>query len=488
MRKNAGESTKILVDWGMEEKGLERGLSMRHIQLIALGGIIGSCYFLGTGYTVSQIGPGVIFAYMLGGLIVYLVMLCLGELAAAIPISGSFVTYAVDFISPAWACGLGWSYWISWVTYVPSEMIAAGIIMNSFVPGIGTVWWTVLFGILITLINLFSVRAFGEMEFWLTIIKIVAIAGFCILAVLILTGVIGTGREDTGIMLLTANGGVFPKGVWVVLLTMVMTLVNFQGSEIIGLSAGETKNPEKAIPVAVRNITLRIILLYVIPVCLLVAILPWQEAGLEESVFSLALKKYGLGWAGAVFSFVVLTAAVSCANSGMYGTVRTLYALSREGMAPAVFSRVNRYHVPGNATYFSIACCWVVIIYFFIFSNSILYTYLLAIAGFMGEVCWISICWSQIKFRKKLVAAGYHKRDLKFAVPFFPYLSYFAMGIQFICLLVVIFNQEMRTSLYFGIPAFILPAIIYKLWSKKPRPPLAHDRKEAFSDLFPAKN
>ncbi|ATW28397.1 amino acid permease [Candidatus Formimonas warabiya] len=462
----------------MEEEGLHRGLQMRHVQLIALGGIIGSCYFLGTGYTVAEIGPGVIFAYMLGGLIVYLVMLCLGELAAAIPISGSFVTYAVDFISPAWACGLGWSYWISWVAYVPSEIIAGGIIMNNFVPGVDAVWWALLFGVMITLINISSVRAFGEMEFWLTIIKISAIIGFCVLAVLILAGIIEPGNRLTGIKLIRENGGVFPKGTGVIFLTMVMTLVNFQGSEIIGLSAGETKNPDKAIPLVIRNVTVRIILLYVIPVCLLVLILPWQNAGLEESVFSLALKNYGLGWAGAVFSFVVLTAAVSCANSGMYATVRTLYALSREGMAPAVFSQVNRYHVPGNATYFSIACCWVVIIYYFLFADSILYTYLLAIAGFMGEVCWISICWSQIKFRKKLREAGYQAEDLKFAVPFFPYLSYFAIGIQIICLMVVIFNQEMRTSLYFGLPAFIVPALIYRIWPRRGRPRLVPERKE----------
>ena len=212
-----------------------RGLKNRHLQLIALGGIIGSGYFLGTGYVISKAGPASFLAYLLGGLIVFSVMLCLGELAVAVPISGSFVNYAREYISPAWACGVGWCYWITWVSYVPSEMIAGGIIMNGYFPEISTMWWAVLFGLMITFINLSCVETFGEMEFWLALIKVVALLMFVVLAILIFFGVIGT-QGFLGTTVLLGSGGFTPNGSWSVFLTMVLILVNFQGSQIIGLA------------------------------------------------------------------------------------------------------------------------------------------------------------------------------------------------------------------------------------------------------------
>ena len=175
----------------MNEPTMNRGLKNRHLQLISLGGIIGSGYFLGTGYVLEKAGPAAILAYLLGGAIVLCVMLCLAELAVAKPVSGSFVTYAQENISSTWACGVGWAYWLNWVAYVPSEMIAAGIIMNHFLPGVSQLWWAVLFGLIVTVINLFHVDKFGESEFWLAIIKIVALVMFSVVAFLICCGLIG---------------------------------------------------------------------------------------------------------------------------------------------------------------------------------------------------------------------------------------------------------------------------------------------------------
>ena len=159
---------KGCVNEAMNESKMNRGLKNRHLQLISLGGVIGSGYFLGTGYVLEQAGPAAILAYLLGGLIVLCVMLCLAELAVEKPISGSFVNYARDNISPTWACGVGWAYWLTWVSYVPSEMIAAGIIMENFLPQISQLWWAVLFGLIVTAVNLFHVDKFGESEFWLS--------------------------------------------------------------------------------------------------------------------------------------------------------------------------------------------------------------------------------------------------------------------------------------------------------------------------------
>ncbi|SHE71949.1 amino acid permease [Desulforamulus putei] len=450
-------------------EGLQRGLKSRHLQLIALGGIIGSGYFLGTGYVIDSAGPAACLAYLLGGLIVLCVMLCMGELAVAIPISSSFVTYANDFISPAWACGVGWSYWLTWVFYVPAEMIAAGIIMNNFFPAVDTVWWAIGFGLIITVINLSYVGTFGELEFWLAIIKILAIIMFVVLAVLIFFGIIG-GEGFKGTAVLLGDGGFTPKGSWAILLTMVIILVNFQGSEIIGLAAGESKEPEKTIPVAIKNVTWRIIALYIIPLFLLVCIFPWREAGLQESAFAAALNSYGFHWAGGLFSFVVLTAAISCSNSGLYGCTRAVYALAREGMAPRFLGKLNKKGVPQNATLLSIAGCWICVLAYTFDTSETIYTYLLALSGFAGAIAWISICWSQLNFRRKLEREGFDTSKLKYRTPLFPYLTHFAIWVQVACLGIIAFNEDLRISLYIGLPLLLLPIIWYKLWGYKLKP------------------
>ena len=215
----------------MEKKPImNRGLKNRHIQLISLGGIIGSGYFLGTGYVLEQAGPASILAYLLGGVIVLCVMLCLAELAVSKPVSSSFVTYANDYISPTWACGVGWAYWLNWVVYVPAEMIAAGIIMNQFVPDVSQLWWAVSFGLVVTSINLFSVGKFGESEFWLSIIKITALIIFSLVAFTICMGWAGGTGEPIGTKILLGSGGFAPHGYLSIIMTMVIILVNFQGS------------------------------------------------------------------------------------------------------------------------------------------------------------------------------------------------------------------------------------------------------------------
>lgn len=448
----------------MEEKSqtMLRGLKARHLQLIALGGIIGSGYFLGTGYVINSAGPAATLAYLLGGLIVISVMLCLGELAVALPVSGSFVSYAKDLISPAWACGVGWSYWITWVTYVPSEMIAGGIIMNNFYPDVSTMWWAILFGLIITLINIAHVESFGELEFWLALIKIVALVMFVILGALIFFGLIGD-QGFLGTKVLLGQDGFTPKGSWAILLTMVIVLVNFQGSEIIGLAAAESQNPSQSIPAAIRQVSWRIISLYIVPLLLLVTIYPWEQAGLAESVFSAALSSYGLEWAGGVFSFVVLTAAISCSNSGLYGCSRALYALSKEGMAPPLFAKLSPQGVPRNATLMSIAACWLGVISYTFDTSQTIYTYLLALSGFSGAIAWISICWCQLKFRRKLLEEGKSPDMLAFRTPFFPYVTYFGIWSQVLCLVIVAFTEDLRNSLYIGVPLLLMPIIWYKL-------------------------
>ncbi|MDR1701802.1 MAG: amino acid permease [Sporomusaceae bacterium] len=446
------------------ESGLSRGLKPRHLQLIALGGVIGSGYFLGSGYIISKAGPASVLAYLLGGVIVYAVMLCLCEMAVARPNTGSFISYARDYISPTFACGVGWSYWLTWVAYVPSEMIAAGIIMNNFIPAISSLWWATFFGLVLTGINVAKVNLFGEVEFWLSLIKITALLIFVAFAVFILFG--GITGEPLGTSILLSGGSFAPEGYWAVLLTMVIILVNFQGTEIIGLAAGESKNPTKAIPATINRITVRIVALYIIPMLLLVSIYPWQQAGIDSSVFADALAVHGFNWLGGIISFVILTAAVSCSNSGLYACSRALYALSQEKMAPSFLGKLNKAGVPQNAIALSIAFCWLGIASFAFEASVELYTYLLALSGFSGAIAWISICWSQLNYRRQLEEQN-AVSTLKYKSPFFPYVAHFGIWVQVACLIAVAFIEELRASLYIGIPALLLPMLIYRYKAAK---------------------
>jgi len=454
-------------DVAPEERQLHRGIQAWHVSLIALGGIIGSCYFLGSGYTIAEVGPAAAFAYALGGLIIYAVMMSFGELLVNLPRRGSFVSYTREFIGESAAAGVGWSYWANWVAYCPAEALACGIMMNLFIPW-SPFYWSIIFLGLITLINIYQVSWFGHIESVLALIKIGAVVVFSVCAVGIIFGLIG--GEAVGFSVLLSKGEVsvyealFPFGGFVVLTTMTMILVNFQGSEIIGLAAAETQNPEVNVPRACKAVTYRIIAIYVIPLLLLVMILPYVEAGLEDSVFSTALAKYGLNWAAAMFSIVTMIAAFSCANSGVYGTVRCLYGLAVEGLAPKVFMRLNRYNVPQFATIFTIAPMWIVLALGYYLPDSSLYAYLLSMSGFTGTICWMAIIAAQMVMRKKLTARGYDVQStLAAKTPLYPVLPALGFLLMAFALFFLAWQPDLRPVLWFAVPATVGPAIAYKI-------------------------
>lgn len=469
-----------------------RALKDRHIQLIALGGIIGSGYFLGTGAVIHDVGPSVFLAYILGGLIVYLTMLCMGELAVAIPISGSFINYTAEFISPSLACGVGWSYWISWVAYIPAECIAGGIIMEYFT-GVNGYVWAVCFGLLITYINIVKVGTFGEIEFWLALVKIVALFCFVALSVFIFLGLID--GQDKGAIIgtryLLGQGGLFPNGAQAFLSAMVLLLVNYQGSEIIGLAAGESINPAQMIPKAIRNVTFRILFIYIIPVFCLVLIFPWQQANINNSVFAEALNFHGIQWAGTVTSFITLTATLSCSNSGIYGIVRSLHALARNGMAPKRLAKLNRNAVPQNAGVVTLISIWLLLLASYFFGQSTLYIALLLVSGFTGAIAWISLCWAQINFRRRLYKAGYTTADLQYKTPGSPYTGILAILLMLGCLAFLVAHNDVHYKIAFwiGLITLIVPILIYKaLGLHQHRDKVLKMNKHiSFSDVFPNK-
>ena len=478
------------------EYRLQRGIQPWMANLIAIGGIIGSAYFIGSGYLISQLGPSVILLYAIGGLIIWTVMQSFAELLVNVPRQGNFISYSAEFISPTWAVGTGWSYWFNWCAYIPSEAVAGGIIMHLFVPTVPVVLWAVAFLIMITILNLIHVGGFGWVESTLAIVKIGHNVAFCLVAALIVFGVIGTaGFIGTSIAFppnTSLYDDIFPAGVFVLITNLAIILVNFQGSEIVGLAAAETQNPEKTVPRACRQVVHRILRVDIIPIILLILIIPFAEAGISDSVFSTALAKYGFTEVAAVLSFIVLTAAFSCANSGFYGAVRALYGLSLEGMAPKFLSRLNRNCVPMVGTLVTLACCWLVLsLWWFTNGEGELYLWLLSVSAFTGAICWISICWAQVVFRKRIHKRGYTDADIIAPAPLSPWMPVLiGVVLEVIALFVLAFNPDLAGSLYLSIPVVFVPMIVYWLGRKTGRIrglKYLNPDERSFDELFPDK-
>ncbi|MDR0518808.1 MAG: amino acid permease [Clostridiales Family XIII bacterium] len=471
------------------EQTLKRGIMPWHVSLIALGGIIGSCYFLELGYTFNEMGPGaILITYAVAGITIYGVMQSFAELLVNIPRRGSFVSYTREFMGDTASAGIGWAFWANWVCYIPSEALATAIFVNALIKQINpefvgnaglTFLWGIIALVLLTLINIFQVKWFGHLESILAIIKIFAIILFIIAGILIFLGIVngnGAHFEGNGATADIAAGFVgtqailpnvgedimhqlFPRGGVVMITLMIWTLVNFQGSEIVGLSAAETQNPEVNVPAACKKVAYRIILIYLVPIFILSLIMPYTVATLDSSVFAQALAAYGWGWASSLFTVVTLVAAFSCANSGFYGTVRSLYGLSVEGLAPKFLSKLNRHSTPQNATLFTLVFIWVVFMLSFFISilgymggeDNMLYTALVGIAGFTGTLCWVGILYSQILFRKKLKERGYDPKEvLTVKAALFPVLGWFAIILQVAAMVLLIFEAGD------GIPIFLL--------------------------------
>jgi AAT family amino acid transporter len=480
----------------MGEFGLKRGIRPWMANLIAIGGIIGSCYFLGTGYLISEMGPSVILLYAIGGLIIYTVMQSFAELLVNVPRQGNFISYSAEFISPTWAVGTGWSYWFNWCAYIPSEAVAGGIIMHVFVPTVPVVLWAIAFLLMITILNLIHVGGFGLVESSLAIVKIAHNVIFCAVAALIVLGLIGSAGF-IGTSVIFPPGGnlyddLFPAGAFILVANMALILVNFQGSEIVGLAAAETQNPKETVPKACRQVVHRIVRVDILPILFLILIIPFAEAGLTDSVFSTALARYGFQEAAAVLSFIVLTAAFSCANSGFYGAVRALYGLSIEGMAPRFLSRLNRNCVPMVGTLVTLACCWLVLsLWWFTNGEGQLYIWLLSVSAFTGAICWISICWAQVVFRRRIYERGYTDADIIAPAPLSPWMPVIVgIVLEVIALVVLAFNPDLSGSLYLSVPVVCVPMILYWIGRRtgrlRPFKYLNPDEK-TFDELFPDK-
>lgn len=447
---------------------LHRTMKSRHLFMIALGGVIGTGFFLGSGYTINQAGPGgAILSYLVGGLIMYLTMLCLGELTVAMPVSGSFQKYATKFIGPGTGFMIGWLYWLGWAVTVGLELTSIGLMMKRWFPDVNVWVWCLVFGGLLFISNAVSAKSYAELEFWFSSIKVITILAFIVLGGSALFGFLPyDGKEAAPLFSnFVHDGGLFPNGIGAVLLTMITVNFSFQGTELIGIAAGESKEPEKTIPRAIRNTVWRIMLFFILTITILVGLISWKEAGVIESPFVVVFDKIGIPYAADIMNFVIITALLSVANSGLYAATRILWSLANEGMAPASFKKVNKRGIPITALVVTMIIAALSLLTS-VFAESTVYMYLLSIAGLSAVASWIIIAFSQIRFRQQYVKSGGKLEDLKYKTPLYPIVPIAALVLNSIVVVSLAFIPEQRMALYCGIP-FIIFCYIYYYINKK---------------------
>lgn len=441
---------------------LKRTLKSRHLFMISLGGIIGTGLFLGSGYTISQAGPiGAIISYIVGGFIMYLTMLCLGELSVAMPVSGSFQTYTTKFVSPALGFTVGWLYWLGWAVTVALELLSSALLMQRWFPD-SPIWiWCAIFGTFLFLLNALSARAFGETEFWFSSIKVSAIVLFIILGGAAMFGIIDFKDGHAAPMFTNfANAELLPNGFVGLILTMIAVNFAFQGSELIGIAAGESEDPEKTIPQSIKMTVFRTLIFFVLAIGVLSALIPYKEAGVVESPFVMVFDKIGIPYAADIMNFVILTALLSVGNSGLYAATRMLWSLSKTEMASPALSKLSKNGVPMNALLLTFGISLLSLLSG-IYAEDTVYMWLLSLAGLGAQVGWISITASQLAFRKKYLASGGKLEDLKFKTPLYPVLPLIALILNLSVLISLAFDENQRVALYCAIPFSIVCLIYY---------------------------
>jgi arginine/ornithine permease len=447
---------------------LKRELKGRHLSMIALGGVIGTGLFLGSGFTIGSAGPGgAITAYIFGGFVMYLTMLCLGELAVSLPDAGSYQTYATKYISPSTGYMIGWMSWLNWSVTIGLELITVSILMQRWFPDVSTWVWCVVFAVFLFAVNALSSKSFAEVEFWFAGIKVVTIIGFILLGGAAMFGFIEMGGGASAPMLsnFTDHGGLFPNGLIAILVTMIGVNFSFQGTELVGIAAGESENPEKNIPKAINSTIWRILIFFVLAMFVLAGLFPWKEAGLVESPFVVVFDKIGIPYAADIMNFVIITAVLSVANSGLYATSRMLWSMSNKGMISRHFGKLNKKGVPMNALIVSmlVGCLSLLC---GVFAEDTVYLWLLSIAGFGCVTVWASIALSAYLGRKAFLKQGGDVKNLIFKMPLYPIVPLLAFGLNCMILISLAFIEEQRIALYCGVPFMVACYVFYHFVAK----------------------
>ncbi|KPB18708.1 amino acid permease [Pseudomonas amygdali] len=447
------------------QDGLKRGLSARHIRFMALGSAIGTGLFYGSASAIQQAGPAVLLAYLIGGAAVYMVMRALGEMAVHDPVSGSFSHYATRYMGPLAGFVLGWTYAFEMIIVCLADVTAFGIYMGFWFPEVPRWIWVLGIVFLIGALNLCNVKVFGETEFWLSILKVSAIVAMIVAGFGIMIFGIGSSTSGTeiGISNLWAHGGFMPNGVTGLIASFAVVMFAFGGIEIIGITAGEAKDPQRSLPQAINAVPLRILLFYVLTLFVLMCIYPWPQIGTQGSPFVQIFDNLGIASAATILNIVVISAAVSAINSDIFGAGRMMYGLARDGQAPASFARLSRHGVPWmTVLVMGIALLGGVLLNYLIPKD--VFLLIASLATFATVWVWLMILLTQVAMRRSM------NRDeaaqLKFAVPFWPYGPAAAIVFMLFIFGVLGYFPDNRAALIVGAIWIVLLLIAYGLWVK----------------------
>jgi AAT family amino acid transporter len=383
--------------------GYQRGLGSRQVQMIAIGGAIGVGLFLGAGANIAKAGPSLILMYALAGGIVFFIMRALGELLLYRTVSGSFAEYAREFLGPVFGFVTGWTYWLLWVVTGMAELTAAAIYVHYWFPGIPQWVSALVFLVVLFAGNLISVKIFGEVEFWFSMVKVTAIIGMIVIGLGVLTLGFSQAGDTASVSHLWADGGFFPRGVGSGLMTLQGVMFAYLAVELVGVTAGESQNPEKTLPKAINTLPWRIALFYVGALFIILSVVKWTEFQAGVSPFVAAFAKIGIPFGAAIVNFVVLTAALSSCNSGMYSTGRMLRDLAANREAPAAFGGLSRMRTPALGITVSAALTGIgVILNYFVPAKA--FGYVTSVATAAGIWTWIMILLSHIRYRRAVEA------------------------------------------------------------------------------------
>ena len=465
-----------------QSQHLKRKLGARHLNMIAIGGSIGTGLFLASGATIANAGPGgALLAYALIGVMIYFLMTSLGELATHNPTSGAFFTYGTKYVEPGFGFALGWNYWYNWAITVAFELVAVQFIMKFWFPDIPGFYWSAIFLAVIFIINAMSVKGFGESEFLFSLVKVIAIVVFIIIGIAMIAKIMLTPGVET-FDHWSKGEAPFVGGFQALIGVAMIAGFSFQGTEMVGVAAGESKDPKKTIPLAIKQIFWRILLFYVVCIFIIGTLVAYddprllQAASSEDvalSPFTLLYEQAGFAFAASLMNAVILTAILSAGNSGMYSSTRMLFDMAREGRAPKWFAHLDRRGVPMHALYATTAVAALCFLTTFIGEQQV-FNWLLNMSGMCGFIVWLGIAISHYRFRKGYLAQGYKLEDLAYTAKFFPFAPWFA----FILCAVIILGQNYQAvlggkidwlgllSTYISIPLFLIIWFGYK-WKMK---------------------
>lgn len=447
----------------MQEQELSRGLKNRHVQLIAIGGAIGTGLFLGAGKSIHLTGPSILFAYMITGLICFLIMRALGELLLTNLKYNSFVDFVQDYLGNMAAFITGWTYWFCWVSIAMADLTAVGIYIQFWFPEVPQ-WMPGLIALVVLLfMNLATVKLFGEMEFWFALIKVIAILALIVVGLFMIFTGFTTDSGTASFSNLWSHGGMFPNGMYGFILSFQMVVFAFAGVELVGLTAGETENPKKVIPMAINNIPIRILIFYIGALTVIMSIYPWDFVNPLESPFVQVFMTVGIVAAAGIVNFVVLTSAASACNSAIFSTSRMIYALAKDNNAPVPMTKLTANKVPSNALFFSTVVILIAVVLNYLMPEGV-FTLITSVSTVCFLFIWGITVICHIKYRK--TRPGLAKLS-KFKLPLYPFTNYLILAFLAFIVVVLALAEDTRIALLITPVWFILLIGIYKMRTVK---------------------